>query len=409
MDSFSYIDNIRAAFASCLPCFTSSPRSESASSSTPNPSSNAEPRSASTRSSSSNDLEHLLRDSDSDALSLHSNLGAAAQRRARHRRRVKFSITLFGYTLFGRPPIYLSDDDDGDDSSGRTARALVTASSSTLDSDPATLDASTIERLTSPDHIAALAAQRESERQQLEAEEARRKAERRARRQERKARARAEALGSLNGASHRPDVDTFEGFQGSGSETVPTSFRFHPVEVVPDHPRPEGLSRDGDFDGSITSYSGDADDADLGGELYTRNKKKLSAVLSASGSDSRSRTSASFSAGDASHIQNFPVHSTHQSIPYPHAEMHVPTPAKKKSHRASKRTSVVSSATSQSTSTAPYTPVESITETPAVAAFPVPQERYIHDGKHADFPSVGLSGKRSPKSLDPRAFMAHQG
>lgn len=404
MDSFSYTDNVRAAFASCLPCFKfTASRSEN---SALNPSSNTEPRSASTiaRPLSSNDLEHLLRDSDSDALSLHSNLGAAARRRARYRRPPKFSLTLFGYTLFGRPPIYLSDD-DGDDSpgiGGGTARALITASSSTLDSDPAAVDASTIERLTSPDHFSALAAQRESERRLLEAkEEARRNAERRARRQERKARARASALVSVDGTSHRLDVDAFEGFQGSESGTAPTS--------IPFHPDPESLGQDGDLCGSNASYSGDADDADLGGELYTRNKKKLSAALSASGSDSRSRTSGSFSAGDASHIQNFPIHSTHQSIPYPHTEMHVPAPLKKRPHRASKRTSTVSSVTSQSTSTAPYTPVESITVTPAVAAFPVPQERCIHDGRHADFPSLGLSGRRSPKSLDPRAFMAHRG
>ena len=410
MDSFSYTDNVRAAFASCLPCFTA-PRSESAS----NPPSNAqnaslsEPRSTSTSTRPSNDLEHLLRDSDSDALSLHSNLGAAAHRRARHRRRPKFSLTLFGYTLFGRPPIYLSDEeeDDAHDTGGRRARALVTNSSSTLDSDAALLDASTIERLTSPDHFAALAAQREDERRRLEAEEeARRKAERRARRQERKTRARASALMSLTGASPHADMDSFEEFQGSGM--IPTSLPFHQAaEVALNRPGAGGLGPDVDFDGSNVSHSGDADDADLGGELYTR-KKKPSGALSASGSDSRSRTSTSFSAGDTSHIQNPLTHATHQSIPYPHTEMHLPAPVRKKPHRASKRTSTVSSVTSQSTSTAPYTPVESIAETPAVAAFPVPQERYLRDGDHADFPSMGLSGKRRANSLDPRAFLAHQ-
>ncbi|KAF8429446.1 hypothetical protein L210DRAFT_3563392 [Boletus edulis BED1] len=407
MGEFSYTDNVRAAFASCLPCFTPSP-SESASNSPPNAANTSllsEPRSTSTGairpSSSSNDLEHLLRDPDSDGISLHSNLGAAAHRRARRRRRPKFSMTLFGYTLFGRPPIYLADDEEDDPHgmSNRRARALITNSSSTLDSDAAPLDASTIERLTSPDHYAALAAERESERQRLAAEEeARRKAERRARRQERKARARAAALMSLTGTSPHPDVDTFEGFQGSGM--VPTSLSFHQAgHVIPDRPGP---------DGSNASHSSDADDADLGGELYAR-KKKPSGALSGSGSDSRSRTSASFSAGDTSHIQNASTHVTHQFIPYPHTEMHLPAPMRKKPHRSSKRTSIVSSVTSQSTSTAPYTPVESLAETPAVAASPVPQERYLRDGEHADFPSVGLSGKRRPKSFDPRAFLAHQG
>ncbi|KAF8555599.1 hypothetical protein OG21DRAFT_1507478 [Imleria badia] len=416
MDSFSYTDNVRAAFASCLPCFSPS-HSESPS----DPLSNAviatpsQPRSTSRPSTSSNDLEHLLHDSDSDGISLHSNLGAGAHRRTRHRRtRPKFSITLFGYTLFGRPPIYLSDEEEDDPhgiGGGRArarARALLTNSSSTLDSDAAPLDASTIERLTSPDHYAALAAQRESERRSLaEEEEARRKAERRARRQERKARERA--FMALSGAPPHPDVDSFEGFVGSGM--VPAPFPFHQtVEVVPSHSDPIGLGRGGDFDSSNASHSGDADDADLGGELYAR-KKKPSGALSGSGSDSRSRTSASFSAGDASYIQNAPTHITHQTIPYPHTEMHLPAPVRKqpKPHRASKRTSTKSSVTSQSTSTAPYTPVESIAEAPAVAAFPVPAERYLREGEHADFPSVGLSGKRRPKSLDPRAFLANQG
>lgn len=395
MDSFSYTDNVRAALASCLPCF-----GVSCSKSTLNSSVTApvyEPRSTSIGPSSANDLEHLLRDADSDVLSLHSNFGTAVHRRAKRHRRPKFSLTLFGYTLFGRPPIYLSDDDD---SPGRV-RGLPTASSSTFDSDAAPLDASTIERLTSPDHYAALAAQREQERQQLEAEEAaRRRAERRARRQERKARARAEALMSLTGTSPRTDMDTFEGFQGSGAETS-----FSPHQALPRHRGSDRLSVDGLFDGS---HSGDADDADLGGELYTR-KNKSSAASSASGSDSRSRTSASLSVGDASHFQNFPIHATRQSVPYPHTEMRLPAPVKKKSHRTSKRTSAVSSVTSQSTSTAPYTPVESIAESPVVAAFPTPQERYLRDGERADFPSVGLSGKRGPPNLlDPRTFLAHQ-
>ncbi|KAG9311913.1 hypothetical protein JVU11DRAFT_8174 [Chiua virens] len=402
MDNFSYTDSIRAAFASCLPCFTTSPCAESAStpSSTPANPTLTEPRSTSTPRPSSNDLEHLLRDSDSDALSLHSNLGAAAHRRARRRRRPKFSLTLFGYTLFGRPPIYLFDDDE--DGDGGRARVLGTASSSTLDSDAAPLDASTIERLTSPDHFAALAAQRESERRRLEAEEeTRRKAERRARRQERKTRERAAALMSLTGGTQSPsDVDTFEGFQGSGDGPVPSPFSLHQaLDVASQCHLDSDRLRGGELD--------DGEDADLGGELYTR-RKKSAAALSASGSDSRSRTSASFSAEDTFHIQNLPVHTANQSIPYPHTEMHLPVPVKTKPQRAPKRTSTVSSQTSQSTSTAPYTPVESITETPAVAAFPVPHERYIRDGERVDFPSAGLSGARS-KSLDPKAFLAHQG
>ncbi|KAF9226178.1 hypothetical protein BS17DRAFT_776837 [Gyrodon lividus] len=379
MDSFSYTDNIRAAFASCLSCFARSQSPNSASNSNPSHPDGSRP----TR-PPSNDLEHLLRDTDSDALSLHSNFGTS-HRRARRRRRPKFSLTLFGYTLFGRPPIYLSDDEDGDDGLGGRTRALATTSSSTLDSDAAPLDASTIERLSSPDHHAVV--ERERERQRFEEEEqARRKAERRARRHERKARERASALMALTGLA---EGEAFEGFQGSESCLPP-----HPQELV----RTEMMNGEG-------SNSGDADDADLGGELYAR-KKKQSAVRSGSGSDSRSRTSASFSAGDAPRTRNSIQFASH-SIPYPHTEMYLPLPAKKKtSHRASKRFSAMSSTTSQSTSTAPYTPVESIAESPAVAAFPVLQERYIRDRENQDFPIAGLSGSRRPKSLDAKAFLA---
>ncbi|KIJ15186.1 hypothetical protein PAXINDRAFT_169332 [Paxillus involutus ATCC 200175] len=375
MDNFSYTDTVRAAFASCLPCFASSPSQTSASNSNAN---HPDPRPARP---SSNDLEHLLQDTDSDALSLHSNFGTS-HRRTRQRRRPKFSLTLFGYTLFGRPPIYLPDEEDGE-GGGRT-RALATTSSSTLDSDAAPLDASAIERLTSPDHHAALQRERERRRLEEEEEEARRKAERRARRQERKARERASALMALTGES-LVESEAFEGFQGSGS-TLP--------------PRPSELLRTERADGE-GSNSGEADDADLGGELYTR-KKRQSAVWSGSGSDSRSRTSASFSAGDAPRARNS-IQYTQQSIPYPHTEMQLPLPAKKK-NRASKRFSAMSSTTSQSTSTAPYTPVESITESPAVATFPIPQDRHIHGGGNQDFPITGLSGTRRPNSLDARAF-----
>ncbi|KAF9237761.1 hypothetical protein BU15DRAFT_75752 [Melanogaster broomeanus] len=292
--------------------------------------------------SSSNDLEHLLRDTDTDALSLHSNLGAS-NRRARQRRRPESSLTIFEYTLFGRPPIYLSDDED---SVGGGTRALATASSSTLDSDVAPLDASTIERLTSPDHHAAV--HRERERQRLE--------------------------------------------ERSGS-----------IAMLP--PRPQEFVQAESVEGD-GSNSGDADDADLGGELYAR-KKRQSAAWSGSGSDSRSRTSASFSAGEAPRFQNsFP--SAHQSIPYPHTEMHLPTPVKKRSsNRSSKRFSAISSATSQSTSAEPYTPVQSIAELPTVAGFSIPQERYLLDGENQHFPIAGLSGTATRhKSLDAKAFLA---
>ncbi|OAX40549.1 hypothetical protein K503DRAFT_687342, partial [Rhizopogon vinicolor AM-OR11-026] len=193
MDGFSYKDSIRAAFASCLPCISSTVPVQS------NDNTYTDARTHS-------ELEGLLRDADTEAetLSLHSNIGAG---RRKQRKRPTFSLTLFGYTLFGRPPIYLSDDED----ERGWRRPLGTVSSSTLDSDAAPLDASTIARLSSPDRI-------EVEQQRRE-EEARRKAERKARRRERRERERMSTLLTLNGGS-LAEGDNFEGFQGSGESSL---------------------------------------------------------------------------------------------------------------------------------------------------------------------------------------------
>ncbi|KAG0699221.1 hypothetical protein DFH29DRAFT_60803 [Suillus ampliporus] len=371
VNNFSYRDSVRAALASCIPCFSGIVPSD------PNDNTRSDVRS---HRSPSNELEGLLRDTDTEAetLSLHSNIGAG---RRKLRKRPAFSLTLFGYTLFGRPPIYLSDDED---ERGWRGRALGTASSSTLDSDAAPLDSSTIARLSSPDRA-------EAEQQKRE-EEARRKAERKARRRERRERERMSALLSLNGGS-LAEGDDFEGFQGSGESPISS---LPAAEFV--RAQEELSAIGGEREGSE-----DADDADLGGELYTR-KKRQSAVWSGSGSDSRSRTSASISNGDPSLHYNH-----HQLVPpsYPQTEMRLPKPAKKSKHHASKRFSPLSSSTA-SQSTAPYTPTQSVSASPAVAAFPIPPERMEHiiEGENAHgFPSAGLSGARG-KTRDMGAFLA---
>ncbi|KAG1731610.1 uncharacterized protein EDB91DRAFT_1058526 [Suillus paluster] len=377
VDNFSYRDSIRAALASCIPCFSSTVPVDS------NDNTRSDVRS---HRSPSNELEGLLRDTDTEAetLSLHSNIGAG---RRKPRKRPAFSLTLFGYTLFGRPPIYLSDDED---ERGWRGRALGTPSSSTLDSDAAPLDSSVIARLSSPDRA-------EAEQQRRE-EEARQKAERKARRRERRERERMSALLSLNGGS-LAEGDDFEGFQGSGEA---------PVSSLP---APDfGLFVRAQEELSAISGKGegseDADDADLGGELYTR-KKRQSAVWSGSGSDSRSRTSASISNGDPTLYYNHHQHA--QAVPssYPHTQMHLPKPAKKSKHHASKRFSPLSSSTA-SQSTAPYTPTQSVSASPAVTTLPIPQERMerVIEGENArGFPSVGLSGARG-KTKDMGAFLA---
>lgn len=376
VDNFSYKDTIRAALTSCMPCFSGI---------TPVNSNDNARNDVRTHRSPSNELEGLLRDTDTEieTLSLHSNIGAG---RRQPRKRPAFSLTLFGYTLFGRPPIYLSDDED---ERGWRRRALGTASSSTLDSDAAPLDASTIARLSSPDRAEAEQHRRD--------EEAQRKAEKKARRRERKERERMSTLLSLNGDS-LVKGSGFEGFQGSGESVMPPL----PVdEFGPFVQEQEELS----VIGGEGEGSEDVDDADLGGELYTR--KKRQSVWSGSGSDSRSRTSASVSNGDANLHYNH--HQIAHVVPpsYPQTKMQLPHPAKKSKHRTSKRLSPLSSSTA-SQSTAPYTPAPSISASPAIAAFPVTHERMEHAIEGEDvrgFPSVGLSGVRG-KTRDMGAFLA---
>lgn len=377
VDNFSYTDTIRAALSSCMPCFSGI---------TPVNSNDNACNDVRTHRSPSNELEGLLRDTDTEieTLSLHSNIGVS---RRKPRKRPAFSLTLFGYTLFGRPPIYLSDDED---ERGWRRRALGTASSSTLDSDAAPLDASTIARLSSPDRAEAEQNRRD--------EELQRKAERKARRRERRERERMSTLLSRNDGS-LVNGSGFEGFQGSGESAMPS---LPADEFGPFVRGQEELSAiGGEEEGSE-----DVDDADLGGELYTR--KKRQSVWSGSGSDSRSRTSASVSnPGDA--YLHYNHHQLAQVVPpsYPQTEMQLPHPAKKSKHRTSKRFSPLSSSTA-SQSTAPYTPAPSISASPAVAAFPVPHEPTEHVIEGEDvrgFPSVGLSGVRG-KTRDMGAFLA---
>lgn len=376
VDNFSYKDSIRAALASCMPCFSGIAPVNS------NDNARSDVR---THRSPSNELEGLLRDTDTEieTLSLHSNIGAG---RRKPRKRPAFSLTLFGYTLFGRPPIYLSDDED---ERGWRRRALGTASSSTLDSDAAPLDASTIARLSSPDRA-------ETEQRRRD-EEAQRKVERKARRRERRERERMSTLLSLNGGSLAKGGG-FEGFQGSGESVI------SPLPADEFGPFVRGQEELSAIGGEGEG-SDDVDDADLGGELYTR--KKRQPVWSGSGSDSRSRTSASVSNGDTNLHYNHHQLAQAVSPSYPQTEMQLPSPAKKSKHRTSKRFSTLSSSTA-SQSTAPYTPAPSISASPAVTAFPVPHERMEHAIEGEDvrgFPSIGLSGARG-KTRDMGAFLA---
>jgi len=234
--------------------------------------------------------------------------------------------------------------------------------------------------------------------QQKRQEEARRKEERKARRRERRERERMSTLLSLNGGS-LDEGDNFEGFQGSGETSLPPmpAVEFGPFVSGPEQFLATGNEGEG---------SEDADDADLGGGLYTR-KQHTSAVWSGSGSDSRSRTSASMSNGDRNLHYNHHQLTQPVSPSYPQTEMQLPPkPTKTKKLRTPKRVSPLSSSTA-SQSTAPHTPSQSVSASPAVAAFPIPHERMEHviEGDIRGFPSAGLSGARG-KTRNMGAFLA---
>lgn len=149
------------------------------------------------------ELEGLLAESDdAETMSLHSNLGD--RNRSRRKRRQRKGIRVFGYDLFGRPPIHLpEDEEEGSGSSRRRERApesqrTRTISSSTLDSDASPLDPSMIDEVSAAQAV---------ERAAKEEEERRAKEERRQRRRERKELKRAALALAM---SREGD---FEGFQ----------------------------------------------------------------------------------------------------------------------------------------------------------------------------------------------------
>lgn len=199
MERFSWSDNLRAALSPCLTCLHSRRDEEDdderqqynhhRATNTHGP--DYVPRAR------LDELEGLLADSDdAETLSLHSNLGRDDTRRRKHHRPRK-GIRLFGFDLFGKPPIQLPEDDDVAD--GRVQRSR-TISASTMDSDASPLDPSMIDQLSAA-RVAEGEAQRDAER--------RAKDERRRRRRDKKA-AREAALALA--LDRNQDGDEFEGF-----------------------------------------------------------------------------------------------------------------------------------------------------------------------------------------------------
>jgi hypothetical protein len=190
MDNFSWSDGLRAALSPCLTCLRPRHEPDDEDDENRNRGLSSIPRAR------ADELEGLLADTDdAETLSLHSNPGQGHRRKKRARR--GRSIKLFGFDLFGRPPIQLPDDVDDEHLVRPRPR---TVSAFTVDSDAAPLDPSMIEQLSASRMAEGAASAAEDER--------RAKEERRRRRKERKMQKAA-----LAAALARGDDGGFEGFQ----------------------------------------------------------------------------------------------------------------------------------------------------------------------------------------------------
>jgi hypothetical protein len=377
MESFSWSDSLRALAAPCLSCLRT-PKSERS------------------------DLEDLLVDSssttDAETLSLHSNPGSPRRKRTRFTR----SIRLFGWNLFGRPPIHLPDDDDDedDDNEAGTSRRPrrrpppAAISTTTLDSDAAPLDTAAIESHATK-----------------RAEEEAARAERRARRRERKERKRAaEIARALEHAAVLDGDAEFEGFPGSGGR--------RPA------PASQGSSEYRDDDDED-----DEEEGDFGAGVYARRSRGGSD--SGRGSDSRSRTSTSLSSGPKLQQQQAQPYNHHYISQQPSASPALP-PAQRSKKGKSSRSSASKTSSSSRRSHSRSSP--SASQSPSLASpvatqflDPVPApprsttqqqfEGFPNDlGLHtvgierlsSGFPSPGFGGPRNGKR-DMGAFLANRG
>ncbi|KAH9059792.1 hypothetical protein EDB87DRAFT_744502 [Lactarius vividus] len=378
MESFSWSDSLRALAAPCLSCLRT-PKTER------------------------NDLEDLLADSasgtttdrDAETLSLHSNPGVPRRKRTRFTK----SIRLFGWNLFGRPPIRLPDDDEEEEEgqeqgqgsgSRRRSRRLPppTLSSSTLDSDAAPLDSAAIES-----HA--------TER----AEEEAARAERRARRRERKERKSAALALALERAAVLDGNAEFEGFPGSGGPASPFA-----------------RGSEGDYRDDVDD---DDEEGDFGAGAYARRTRGGSD--SGRGSDSRSRTSTSLSSGLQQQGQPYNHHYISQQPSAP-----PPVVPSLRTQRSKKGKSSRSSASKTSSSSRRSRSSPSASQSPSLASpvatqfldpvAPTPRTAQEFEGFPSDlglhtagierlssgFPSPGFGGRRNGKR-DMGAFLANRG
>ena len=389
MESFSWSDSLRALAAPCLSCFRTSKTER-------------------------NDLEDLLVDSgstittanrDAETLSLHSNPGTPRRKPARFTK----NIRLFGWNLFGRPPIRLPDDDDEDDDdtagrqgggSRRTRRpppppTTLSTSTLALDSDAAPLDSAVIESHATK-----------------HAEEEAARAERRARRRERKEVKRAALARALERAAVLDANAEFEGFPGSGGLRPPPASPFaRGSEDYRDDNDEEDEDEEGDF----------------GAGAYARRTRGGSD--SGRGSDSRSRTSTSLS----SQQQQAQPYNHHYISQQPSAYTAAPLPPAVPAHRSKNGKSSRSSGSKTSSSSKRSRSSPSASQSPSLAS-PVAATQFLgavpatphtareFEGFPSDlglhtagierlssgFPSPGFGGPRNGKR-DMGAFLANRG
>ncbi|KAI0030273.1 hypothetical protein K488DRAFT_87908 [Vararia minispora EC-137] len=404
MATFSWSDYAHAVLAPCLACLRAA---------TPHPHLGPDADDSAPR-NRFDDLERLLAESssslDAETLSLHSTIGSGTPRRARRRSVFPKTITLFGFHLFGRPPIHLPDGERDAPAPPASRPPLGARSSSTLDSDAAPLDA------------AAIAA-----RAREEAERAERRAQRRARKEMRRA-ALALAMDSAD-----PD-GAFEGFQGSGGagySRIPAPF----VRTGSDSGSGSG-SGSGARSARVVQVDDDddeeADGADFDARAYTR---RAPGGSSAGGSDSRSRTSASYSAGQPSPLGAAPapydsqaaLDSQQQHLP-PHGLGPLPPKKKKKAKSAASSSAASTSVASPAQPAFPALEPLVVDTGPAFEGFTddsqdLPSRAGLQElptrvgaPDASSFPSAGLSpangfpsagfGGRGPRKSDLGAFLA---
>ncbi|KAI5121109.1 hypothetical protein M0805_002782 [Coniferiporia weirii] len=437
MDSFSWTDGIRAAVGACLPCFASTQRGRP--SDDPTQSEN-EGRTSRAHQSHYDELEGLLgdvddTDADAETMSLHSNVGDGRSRirrkKNRKRRGPVKTIRLFGFNLFGRPPVQLSEsehEDDGDSDLvarrrglGRLRAAHSSSSISAFDSDASPLDASLIAQLSAEDaaaravHEAMLHAAEEQRRREEREEKEERRRRRRERRELKKV---AQEL--ARGVNKNGDPEDFEGFQGSGQ--LRPSLGTDPAagsgsgtaSVASPLVAPTTYTDEfGPFVAGTKPFAGADDElpdgeTDFGGEAYARTTRSRGSDSSRSHTQSQTSTSQTQSnVGSSHHAHNYNQHygsplsspsvsnpgiglqSPNITSPFPGAPSPLNLMGVPRRNKHSKRSSA-SQSTGKKSSNSPTSPSASLPSFDSVPTAFAPAEPHIVEHEHDSESGAGV-------------------